>query len=65
MKIWYTHISDPGVEKMCDAEKTLRENEIRLLLTKGSCPSREEWDSQELARFERETPGSCPLVWNC
>lgn len=54
MRIWYTHVSDPGVEKMCDTEKTLRDNEMRLLLTKGVCPSQEEWDNQEMARFERE-----------
>lgn len=53
MKIKYVHSGDPGIEKIHDTEKSL-EGCAGFLHTMGSHPTQEEWDEQELSRFEQD-----------
>ena len=53
MKVKYMHIADPGVEKIHDTVKSLK-GCIGLIHACGSDRTQEEWDKEELQRFERD-----------
>ena len=53
MKVKYMHIADPGVEKIHDTVKSLQ-GCIGLIHACGSDRTQEEWNQEELQRFERD-----------
>ena len=54
MKILYVHASDPQREKTCDTVKSLQNCRGLIELVFGDKKTQEEWDKEELARFERD-----------
>lgn len=50
MKIRYFHVSEPGVEKVHDTEKSLK-GCIGLIHALGGEMTQELWDQNELTRF--------------
>lgn len=54
MKILYVHASDPQREKTYDTVKSLQNCRGLIELVFGDKKTQEEWDKEELGRFERD-----------
>lgn len=54
MKVLYVHISEPKREKVYDTEKSLRNCRGLIEIVFGDTKTQEEWDKEELSRFERD-----------
>ena len=53
MLVRYVHHSNPETEKICDTQKTFR-GCSGFLYGVGAKKTQEEWDKEELERFERD-----------
>lgn len=54
MKVLYVHASEPKREKIHDTVKSLQSCRGFIELVFGDKKTQEEWDKEELARFERD-----------
>lgn len=54
MKVKYFHVEDPEVEKIHDTVRSLKGGLGIIKLVFGDKKTQEEWDKEELQRFERD-----------
>ena len=54
MRVLYVHASEPKREKIHDTVKSLQNCSGLIELVFGDNKTQEEWDKEELARFERD-----------